>query len=231
MAVPDGIAVATVRQRSSSHGRRRESDIVGSAATGLGLGFTQRSLPSRTQIDWSVSVDSQSTAPFSSGEPPAHYRGCVELLQSARGTARSRDQALTRGFEYEGRPWHAGDAPMFAILMDQLRVQRRSPGRPRTARTGYEVTRRTLPERSTSTCVSAASPTSSQSLRISRVTASGEDRAADARSNTMSRTARAAAPSNAASTRKSNLLPATTSEPSPTAAERCSELSPADSRD
>ena len=65
----------------------------------------------------------------------------------------------------------AGDSPMFPVLMDHLRVARRGPGRPRTARPGPRATRRTRRERSASTCAPAGSSRSSPSHPTSKDTA------------------------------------------------------------
>jgi len=100
------------------------------------------------QIDWAVSVDSTiNRAHQHATNLPRDTGGPIELQGSARGPTghaigRSRGGLSTKIHHLvDGRglplvvlvgPGQAGDAPMFPVLMDHLKVTRRGPGRPRS---------------------------------------------------------------------------------------------------
>jgi putative transposase len=102
----------------------------------------------RGEVDWSVSVDSTvnrrtSTAPtFPAPQgAPSNYMNLFaepedHAIGRSRGGLSTKIHALVDG---NGRPLvllvapgQGGDAPMFTHLMDQLKINRAGPGRPRT---------------------------------------------------------------------------------------------------
>ncbi|GAB12628.1 putative transposase [Arthrobacter globiformis NBRC 12137] len=97
----------------------------------------------RGEVDWSISVDPTSTAPTFLAPQGAcsNYMNLIaepddHAIGRSRGGLSTKIHALVDG---KGRPLvllvapgQGGDAPMFTHLMNQLKITRAGPGRPRT---------------------------------------------------------------------------------------------------
>lgn len=177
----------------------------------------------RGEVDWSVSVDSTvnrahqhgTILPRTTGGPSNYMNLFAEpddhAIGRSRGGLSTKIHALVDG---KGRPLvllvapgQGGDAPVFSHLMNQLKINRAGPGRPRTARTLSAVTRHTRRGRSGPIFTTVALRLSSYSRPIRSVIVNGVDPlAADLRPSTK-RTAKAGTSLNGTSISSSNGVP------------------------
>ena len=176
---------------SSVRGRRYGSGTADTPVTAPGIASTRRCWPTPTmpavstgRSAWTrrsaVRTSTRRTCPGSQGDLSNYKNLRVELPD--HGIGRSRGGLSSKIHQLvDGRglplvvvvgPGQAGDAPMFPVLMRHLRVARHGPGRPRWRPDRLRADKAYSSARSASTCVTAASSPSSQSLPTRPGTAS-----------------------------------------------------------